>query len=64
MTDLTKLTIAEARKKLRAKEINAGELTDAYLGRDRRGQRHLNAYIVGDPRQGARHGCGLRREAG
>ena len=35
MTDLTRLTIAEARKKLRAKEITAAELTDAYLGGDR-----------------------------
>ena len=32
MTDLTKLTISEARKKLRAREITATEITDAYLG--------------------------------
>ncbi len=31
MTDLTKLTIAEAREKLQAKEFSAVELTDAYL---------------------------------
>ena len=31
MSDLTKLTIADARKKLRAKEIRAAENTDAYL---------------------------------
>ena len=29
MSDLTKLTIADARKKLRAKEIKAVEITDA-----------------------------------
>ena len=32
MTELTHLTIAEARSKLRAKEITAAEITDAYLG--------------------------------
>ena len=31
MTDLTKLTIAEAREKLRAKEITSVELTGQYL---------------------------------
>ena len=31
MSELTKLTIAEARARLRAKEITAAELTDAYL---------------------------------
>jgi aspartyl-tRNA(Asn)/glutamyl-tRNA(Gln) amidotransferase subunit A len=31
MTDLTRLTIAEAREKLRGKEITATEITDAYL---------------------------------
>ncbi len=35
MTDLTSLTIAEARTKLAAKEITAVELTDAYIARDR-----------------------------
>ena len=39
MTDLTRLTIAEARKKLRAKEISAAELTDAYLARSTRANR-------------------------
>ncbi len=32
MTDLTKLTIADARDKLRAKEFTAAELTDAFVG--------------------------------
>jgi aspartyl-tRNA(Asn)/glutamyl-tRNA(Gln) amidotransferase subunit A len=31
MTDLTRLTIAEARTKLKAREFSAAELTDAYL---------------------------------
>ena len=31
MTDVTRLTIAEARAKLRGKEISALEITDAYL---------------------------------
>ena len=31
MTDLTRLTIAEARTKLDNREISAVELTDAYL---------------------------------
>ena len=35
MTDLTSLTIAEARDRLKAREITAGELTDGYLRRDR-----------------------------
>ena len=32
MTELTRLTIAEARGKLRAREITSTELTEAYLG--------------------------------
>ena len=31
MSDLTRLTISEARAKLRGKEIKASEITDAYL---------------------------------
>ena len=31
MTDLTRLTIAQARTKLRAKDISAAELTESYL---------------------------------
>ena len=46
MTDLTKLTIAEARKKLRAREISAGEITDAYLAAIDRANPVLNAYIA------------------
>jgi len=46
MTDLTTLTIAEARTKLKAKEIRAGELTDAYLSAIDRANPVLNAYVA------------------
>ncbi|MGP2492450.1 Asp-tRNA(Asn)/Glu-tRNA(Gln) amidotransferase subunit GatA [Mesorhizobium sp. PUT5] len=46
MTDLTRLTIAEARSKLKAKEIRAVELTDAYLAAIDRVNPALNAYIA------------------
>jgi aspartyl-tRNA(Asn)/glutamyl-tRNA(Gln) amidotransferase subunit A len=46
MTDLTKLTIAEARTKLRAKEFSAAELTDAYLGAIDAANPRLNAYVA------------------
>lgn len=45
MTDLTRLTIAEAREKLGAKEIKAVELTDAYLSAIDAANGELNAYI-------------------
>ena len=46
MTDLTKLTIAAARTKLRAKEITASELTEAYLAAIDDANPVLNAYIA------------------
>jgi aspartyl-tRNA(Asn)/glutamyl-tRNA(Gln) amidotransferase subunit A len=46
MTDLTRLTIARARAKLRAREITSAELTDAYLAAIERANPELNAYIV------------------
>ena len=46
MTDLTKLTIAAAREKLRAREISATELTNAYLSAIDRANPALNAYVV------------------
>ena len=49
MSDLTKLTIADARKKLRAKEIKAAEITDAYLDAIERANPVLNAYIAVTP---------------
>jgi len=46
MTDLTKLTIADARTKLRAKEIKAAELTDAYLAAIEAANGQFNAYVA------------------
>lgn len=48
MTDLTKLTIAEARAGLTAKTFTATELTGAYLQAMEKG-RSLNAYLVETP---------------
>lgn len=45
MTDLTKLTLAEARDKLKAKEITSSELTGAYI-KEMEGARVLNAYVL------------------
>jgi aspartyl-tRNA(Asn)/glutamyl-tRNA(Gln) amidotransferase subunit A len=50
MSELTSLTIAEARAKLQAKEISAVELTDAYL-KAMEAARTLNAYVVETPDQ-------------
>ena len=50
MTSLTALTIAEASVKLKAKDISALELTDAYLAAMEKA-RALNAYIVETPEQ-------------
>jgi len=49
MTDLTRLTIAEARTKLAAKEITAVELTQAYLGAIDAANGALNAYVTVTP---------------
>ena len=46
MTDLTHLTIAEAREKLRAKEFSALELTDAYLAAIDAFNPTFNAYVA------------------
>lgn len=45
MTDITALTIAEARDKLKAKEFTATELTNAYLGAIDAANDALNAYV-------------------
>ncbi|MGY6710562.1 MAG: Asp-tRNA(Asn)/Glu-tRNA(Gln) amidotransferase subunit GatA [Rhizobiaceae bacterium] len=45
MTDLTRLTIAEARKALAAKEFSALELTEAYLGAIDAANDTFNAYV-------------------
>ncbi|MEX0956623.1 MAG: amidase, partial [Rhizobiaceae bacterium] len=46
MTDLTRLTIAEARDKLRAKEFSSLELTEAYLAAIDAANPALNAYVA------------------
>ncbi len=46
MTDLTRLTIAEARSKLKGKEISSAELTDAYLAAIDAANPSLNAYVA------------------
>ncbi len=50
MTSLTALTIAEASARLKAKDISALELTDAYIAAIEKA-RSLNAYIVETPEQ-------------
>ncbi|MCG5477798.1 Asp-tRNA(Asn)/Glu-tRNA(Gln) amidotransferase subunit GatA [Sinorhizobium alkalisoli] len=45
MTDLTSLTIAEARAKLSAREITAVELTDAYIAAIEAANETINAYV-------------------
>jgi aspartyl-tRNA(Asn)/glutamyl-tRNA(Gln) amidotransferase subunit A len=49
MTDLTALTIAEARDQLKAKAITATELTGAYIKAIENANEALNAYIVTTP---------------
>ncbi|MHB2265114.1 Asp-tRNA(Asn)/Glu-tRNA(Gln) amidotransferase subunit GatA [Aliihoeflea sp. PC F10.4] len=51
MTDLTRLTISEARARLRAKDFTALELTDAYLGAIDAANGELNAYVKVTPDQ-------------
>ncbi len=46
MSDLTRLTISQAREKLRAKEITSLELTDAYLAAIDAANPSLNAYVA------------------
>ncbi|MFK8032699.1 MAG: Asp-tRNA(Asn)/Glu-tRNA(Gln) amidotransferase subunit GatA [Hyphomicrobiales bacterium] len=46
MSELTKLTIAEAREKLAAKEITSLELTDSYVGAIEAANDSLNAYVA------------------
>ena len=46
MTNLTSLTIAQAREKLVSKEITSVELTDAYLAAIETANKSLNAFVV------------------
>src|SRR5262245_50095359 len=48
MTDLTLLTLAEARDALRAKEVTAAELADAHIAAVEKA-RALNAYVLETP---------------
>src|ERR1700741_4658066 len=48
MTELTSLTLADARDRLRKKEITALELTDAHIGAVE-GARALNAFVRETP---------------
>jgi aspartyl-tRNA(Asn)/glutamyl-tRNA(Gln) amidotransferase subunit A len=49
VTDLTKLTMAEAREGLRKKEFSATELTQAFLKAIEAGNKTLNAYVLPTP---------------
>ena len=49
MTDLTDLTIADARKGLAAKSFSAVELTEAHLAAIKAANRALNAYVLETP---------------
>ncbi len=51
MTDLTTLSIAQARDALRGKQFTAVELTNAYLAAIEAANDKLNAYIVETPEQ-------------
>src|SRR5437762_11192785 len=50
MSELTSLTLAQARDRLRKKEITAAELTDAHIGAVE-GARALNAFVQETPDQ-------------
>ena len=54
MTELTSLTIAEAREKLLSKDISAVELTASYLAAIDAANEQLNAYVEVTP-DNARH---------
>ncbi len=49
MSDLTKLTIAQARTALAAKEFSAQELTQAFIDAIAAGNEKLNAYVLPTP---------------
>ncbi|MCP4318872.1 MAG: Asp-tRNA(Asn)/Glu-tRNA(Gln) amidotransferase subunit GatA [Hyphomicrobiales bacterium] len=46
MTELTRLTIAEAREKLQSKDITSAELTSAYLAAIEAANPFINAYVA------------------
>ena len=49
MTDLTKLTLTDAREGLRKKQFSSVELTQAFLAAIEAGNKHLNAYVLPTP---------------
>ena len=49
MTELTKLTLADAREGLRQKQFSATELTQAFLDAIEAGNKALNAYVLPTP---------------
>src|SRR5947207_8848738 len=49
VSDLTKLTLANAREGLRAKQFSATELAQAFLAAIEAGNRPLNAYVLATP---------------
>ena len=49
MSDLTKLTLAEAREGLRGKQFSATELAQAFLDAIEAGNKPLNAYVLATP---------------
>jgi len=49
MTDLTKLTLAEARDGLRAKSFSSVELTEAFIAAIEAANAHLNAFVLPTP---------------
>ena len=49
MTDLTKLTLAEARDGLAAKKFTSTELTQAFIDAIETANPHLNAYVLATP---------------
>ncbi|WP_375597361.1 Asp-tRNA(Asn)/Glu-tRNA(Gln) amidotransferase subunit GatA [Devosia sp. Naph2] len=51
MTDLTRLSLADARKGLKDKSFTALELTDAYIGAIEAANPSLNAYVATTPEQ-------------
>ena len=61
MTDLTSMTIAEAKAGLANKSFTSLELTDAHLAAIE-AARSLNAFVLETPDQGPRHGARHRRE--
>ncbi|WP_377288393.1 Asp-tRNA(Asn)/Glu-tRNA(Gln) amidotransferase subunit GatA [Rhizobium sp. SG2393] len=49
MTDLTRLTIAEARERLAAKDVTAVEMTEAYIAAIEAANPAINAYVTVTP---------------